>query len=189
MIVIKNCIICNEQFKDTTICSVRLYCNAKCKLIRDNKAKRIPHNFTKNCSICNTEFTDTAYRKKYCSVKCRNKFKMNNKTRKLFIKKYIASGKRQEVCRKYDQSDKGKKCNNYHVALRHARKMQAIPKWVGKEELKQIKVIYYRRKKGYHVDHIIPLKGINVCGLHVSNNLRIIKAKHNLIKGNRLTQT
>ena len=45
--------------------------------IRDNKVKRIPHNFTKNCSICNTEFADTTYRKKYSSVKCRNKFKMN----------------------------------------------------------------------------------------------------------------
>jgi len=87
--MIKNCVICNKQFKDTTICSVRLYCTTICKVIRDNKAKRTPHNFTKNCSICNTEFTDTAYRKKYCSVKCRNKFKMNNKTRKLFIKNIL----------------------------------------------------------------------------------------------------
>ena len=187
--MIKNCVICNKQFKDTTICSVRLYCTTICKVIRNNKAKRISHNFTKNCSICNTEFTDTAYRKKYCSVKCRNKFKMNNKTRKLFIKKYIASGKRKEVCRKYDQSTKGKKCNNYHVALRHARKLQAIPKWVGKKELEQIKFIYKSRKKGYHVDHIIPLKGINVCGLHVENNLRIIKAKYNMSKGNKLIES
>ena len=181
----KKCLVCNKQFKDTTICSVQLYCNAKCKLIKDNKTRRTPYSFTKNCSMCSTEFADTTYRKKYCSVKCRNKFKMNNKTRKLFIKKYIASGRRKEICRKYDRSDKGKKCSNHHVALRHARKMQAIPKWVGKKELKQIKSIYNKRKKGYHVDHVIPLQGINVCGLHVPSNLRIIKATTNLSKGNR----
>ena len=181
--MIKKCTICSTEFKDTTICSVRLYCSAKCKIIRDNKAKRIPHNFTKNCSMCNKEFNDTTYRKKYCSVKCRNKFKMNNKTRKLFIKKYIASGRRKEVCRKYEQSAKGKKCSNHHVALRHARKLRAIPKWVGKKES-----IYKSRKKGYHVDHIIPLKGKNVCGFHAPNNLRVIKAKDNLLKGNKLIE-
>ncbi len=190
--MIKQCTICSTEFKDITSNLNKIYCNYKCKLVRNNKAKRIlPDSITKSCAICNVDFIDTTSRKhqKYCSSKCRNKFKMNNKTRKLFIKKYIASGKRKEVCRKYDQSTKGKKCNNYHVALRHARKLQAIPKWVGKKELEQIKFIYKSRKKGYHVDHIIPLKGINVCGLHVENNLRIIKAKYNMSKGNKLIES
>ena len=90
---------------------------------------------------------------------------------------------------KYEKSDKGKKCSNHHVALRHARKLRAIPKWVGKKELEEIKFIYKSRKKGYHVDHIIPLQGINVCGLHTKNNLRIVKAKYNLSKGNKLIES
>ena len=183
---LKNCVICNKEFTDTTICSVRLYCNAKCKLIRDNKARRIPHNFTKNCSICNTEFADTTYRKKYCSAKCKNKFKMNSKARELFIKKYIASGRRQEVCRKYAQSDKGKKCNNHNTALRHSRKLRAVPKWANLEKIKEI---YKNCPKGYHVDHVIPLQGKNVCGLHVENNLKAILATLNMAKGNRLIDT
>ena len=41
-------------------------------------------------------------------------------------------------------------------------------------------------KTPYHVDHIIPIKGNNVCGLHVENNLRVIPAVDNIRKYNLL---
>jgi len=40
----------------------------------------------------------------------------------------------------------------------------------------------------HHVDHIIPLKGKNVCGFHSWNNVRAIPASENISKSNKLIE-
>jgi hypothetical protein len=40
----------------------------------------------------------------------------------------------------------------------------------------------------HHVDHIVPLQGRMVCGLHVWNNVRVIPMLDNISKGNKLQE-
>lgn len=37
----------------------------------------------------------------------------------------------------------------------------------------------------WHVDHMVPMQGKNVSGLHVHNNLQVIRGSENMAKGNR----
>lgn len=81
------------------------------------------------------------------------------------------------------------------IALRRARKLNATPKWLTENHIKEIKEIYKNcieisKNTGikHHVDHIIPLKGETVCGLHVPWNLQIITESENCKKWNKLLE-
>jgi hypothetical protein len=68
-------------------------------------------------------------------------------------------------------------------AKRRAVKLKATPRFAN---LKKIKEIYMNCPKGYHVDHIVPLQGKNVCGLHVEWNLQYLTPLENSFKSNKL---
>jgi hypothetical protein len=62
------------------------------------------------------------------------------------------------------------------------RKQQAMPAWA--DEL-AIQRFYEARPEGHHVDHIIPLRGKKVSGLHVLENLQYLPALENNKKSNQ----
>ncbi len=71
-------------------------------------------------------------------------------------------------------------------------KLQRTPKWLSKNDLWMIKEIYdlasLRTKMTgflWHVDHIIPIRGKNVSGLHVPSNLQVIPWIENVKKCNK----
>lgn len=68
--------------------------------------------------------------------------------------------------------------------LREGRlKELQTPSW---SETSEIREFYQNCPQGYHVDHIIPLNGKTVSGLHVLSNLQYLTARENLSKGNRV---
>jgi len=67
----------------------------------------------------------------------------------------------------------------------YARKVGAIPKWASKSEIRRI---YEECPSGYEVDHIYPIKGEQVCGLHVPENLQYLTPSENYSKGNKMPE-
>ena len=70
---------------------------------------------------------------------------------------------------------------------------RACPSWADKEEIKDF---IDACPKGYHTDHIIPLRGSNsrnqfghfrveVCGLHILSNLQYLSVEEHMRKGSK----
>lgn len=70
-------------------------------------------------------------------------------------------------------------------ALARKRLKERIPNWVNEEELWMIQCFYADCPEGYHVDHIIPLNGVIVSGLHILSNLQYLSAHDNAVKHNK----
>lgn len=69
-----------------------------------------------------------------------------------------------------------------NAVKRKADQLQRTPAWA---DTKAIRRIYEDRPSGYHVDHVIPLRGKYVSGLHVETNLQYLPAVENLRKNDR----
>ena len=119
---------------------------------------------------------------------------------KEYNRKYYAANKEREKARRkayyYDNQEqslavgraykkKNKAVVNASVSKYRASKLQATPSWA---DLEAIKDVYIEAE--YHqmqVDHIVPLQGEKVCGLHVWDNLQLLTAAENQSKGNSFT--
>jgi hypothetical protein len=78
----------------------------------------------------------------------------------------------------------------YYRAKRIAAVLNATPTWANLKEIegiyKQAEALSKKTNQKYEVDHIIPLQGKFVSGLHVHWNLQVISMEENRKKGNGL---
>ena len=80
-----------------------------------------------------------------------------------------------------------------YVKKYQASKLQRTPAWLTDFDKLKMSCIYSvaamltkHNNEPWHVDHIIPLQGEIVSGLHVPNNLRVMRGSENISKSNRV---
>lgn len=98
----------------------------------------------------------------------------------------------KEKARKYARSNPAKV--KTWTGSRKAAFKKATPNWLTSDQIAEMNYFYFLAKdlrvttgEDYHVDHIVPLQGKTVCGLHVPWNLQVLPSDLNLSKGVRLT--
>lgn len=159
-------------------------------------------------SSCNRGHVAKRYVSSWGCVECERIRRLNNKARiKRYLKEYYQDHREQHIARskKYYQRNAEwlKAYIKEHRQGNQARKnvlnlqrveyiRRATPTWVS---LREIEAFYHEAQRisqetgtPHHVDHIVPLQGYSVSGLHVPWNLRVIPAIENICKGNQLVE-
>src|ERR1019366_9269021 len=146
---------------------LKSYCRPCEYEISEQWRKRCPETYALSCK-------KTA-QKKYIknrerSIRVTTEWAKNNKD------------KRKIICARHRQ--KNPHIHAANEAKRRAAKLNATPKWLTKYDFEQIQEFYKNRPDGYHVDHIVPLRGKEVRGLHVLWNLQYLLAIENIKNSN-----
>lgn len=137
---------------------------------------------SRKCKVCTHIYGTSDSRKEYAKqYDYKNKHKVYvrrkryRETHAEYISQYLSNYKKKNP-RKHSE----------YTARRKARKLNATPKWLTEAQIVYMKAFYALCPDGHHVDHIVPLQGKTVCGLHVPWNLQILTTEENLSKGNKL---
>lgn len=159
---------------------------------------------TKVCNSCGEEksiieFGKDKYKKSgykgSCKVCLRDKARLSRKenperSRKT-SKSYRLRNRDKELARYIRYNKENPEVRAAHSAKRRAYHKNATPPWLTDEQKQDMACMYGLAKKfeklcnaEYHVDHIVPLAGKDICGLHVPWNLQLLEASLNFSKGN-----
>jgi len=106
--------------------------------------------------------------------------------------------KKRHPERAVESSRKTRRKNAARVLANKAKyravKLQATPAWLNKGHWFEIGCVYLYRDAlkrvglDYHVDHVVPLQGKTVSGLHVPENLQVLPADRNRLKNNQYAE-
>lgn len=158
---------------------------------------------TKTCPKCQLNLTLESFYQdktrgtirpvcKVCSLKKNKSWRESNKARKTLVDKAYREANKEKIAayqKRYQQANKPKYLEAFF--RRKAAKLKASPPWLSQEHLNEISYIYSLRQEvnslsdyEYEVDHIVPLQGKSVCGLHVPWNLQLLPREVNRAKSN-----
>lgn len=95
------------------------------------------------------------------------------------------AGRLKEWSAAYKRENKGRINAANRARVAHIKR--ATPPWANLDAIEQMYI--EAAQLGMHVDHVIPLRGKFVSGLHVENNLQLLPPVENHRKYNKVTLT
>ncbi len=157
----------------------------------------------RGCELCGASINHMRSDARFC---CRDHKRKVSDSKRNYVVEYQKNKevRRQQALKYYYADHEKAKINQLvrqktrlpqiaaYEAGRRAIKLQRTPRWVDCEEKWLIKEVYalaaLRTKQfefSWHVDHIVPLQGHYVSGLHVPENLQVIPGVDNISKCNK----
>ena len=157
----------------------------------------------RNCELCGVNIDHKRSNARFCCRKHKSimsdskrdyavEYHKNKETRRAqALKLYYANHEKSKILQLARQKKRLPEVAAYE-ATRRAIKLQRTPAWlteIDKERIQnEYKLAALQTKltgKPWHVDHVIPLQGEFVSGLHVPSNLKAILGKDNISKHNK----
>lgn len=148
-------------------------------------------NETKELSLFHLNSTGKYGRAGRCKacIKLSNKkwYEVNREESNTACRDYYQNNKAKVAVRHDKYQKKNRAQYTAYTAAYNARRLLATVGWSCKEAIAAI----YREAKelGLEVDHIVPLQGKEVCGLHCEDNLQLLTRTENRTKGNKHVTT
>ena len=155
------------------------------------------------CKFCGVDIDHKKSNAKFCSREHKRKtsdmqrnwsveYQRNAETKRSKALEYYYANheqsKKQQLSRQKLRPEIAAACS----ASRRALKLQRTPKWLTDFDRLKIKCLYSvaamltrENQEPWHVDHVIPLQGNLVSGLHVPSTMRVLQGKENISKHNK----
>jgi len=159
-----------------------------------NEFKKHTHGYRRVCKKCQYKSlaaNPVAREKALARTRKYRATEQGQLTEKAYAQSEQGKQNRAKAIRKYEQTN-GKATKIARTATRRAGKMLRTPVWLTDIDHERIKNEYklasfLSKIEGikWTVDHIIPLQGDLVSGLHVPNNLQVMRASENYAKRNK----